>query len=201
MIPADSISTLNAAEAVRFRPKLYFKDCFNSNSLSSLPVEALCHALDENVDARCTKIEIILYQNNRTVISYNADMSLALNDEGITLAERILTQIFACKNEKKHLEVGQEFCKVGIATLNFVSENFTLRTANLEQEAYFHFNKGILKEKVITNSKRNTPFTIIDFTPDKEIFGELNIQKEELENKIKRLKKDFINLSISTKYL
>ncbi|HNF48573.1 MAG TPA: hypothetical protein PLF48_04270 [Chitinophagales bacterium] len=157
--------------------------------------------MDENVDAKCTKIEIILYQNNRTVISYNADMSLALNADGVTLAERILTQIFACKNEKKHLEVGQEFCKVGIATLNFVSENFTLRTANLEQEAYFHFNKGFLKEKVITNSKRNKPFTIIDFTPDKEIFGELNIQKEELENKIKRLKKDFINLSISTKYL
>lgn len=116
---ANSIQSLEGMEHVRVRPKMYFEDCFKENNLNALVFGSLCHAIDEYFDENCSEI-IINAVGNSLKIEYNAGMSLEKSRD-LTTAECIMTKIGACSNEKKHLEVGDEFCRVGMAIINAVS--------------------------------------------------------------------------------
>lgn len=128
-------------EHVRLRPTMYFEDCFKENNLNSLVVAALCHAFDEYFDSNCNEV-IIDAKEKLLSVKYNAGMSLE-NSWDLTKAECIMTKIGACSNQKKHLAVGDEFCRVGMTTINAVSEKCELTTIYSTQKAQFIFEKGV----------------------------------------------------------
>ena len=72
---ADSIRALEGNEHVSMRPKLYFTECFEGNSLDALIFEVLCHAFDEHLEGNCTTITTTINTTSFTVI-YDAGMSL-----------------------------------------------------------------------------------------------------------------------------
>ena len=189
---AEDIRTLDAGEHIRLRPKLYFDKCFKENSLDSLPFEVLCHAFDEYLEGNCTKIKLKIWEN-KCILKYNAGMSLDVKFENITIAETIMTKISACSNYKKHLEVGHEFCELGMATINFASERSELTTVWNEQKGHFKYLNGELKEKFIENVNDEKNYTEILIFPNKNLFEELKFTtkgvQEKAENIQKRMKK------------
>ena len=72
----DDIRVVTAREAVRLRPSMYLEEIFNEGNLNSLPIEVLCHAIDEYYDKNCSTIEITLNKDHFS-IKYNAGLSLA----------------------------------------------------------------------------------------------------------------------------
>ncbi len=50
-----------------------------------------------------------------------------------------MTKIGACSNEKKHLEAGNEFCRIGMAAINAASEKCELVTICNKQKGHFTF--------------------------------------------------------------
>lgn len=190
----SSIQTLEGMEYVRFRPKMYFEDCFKENNLNALVFGSLCHAIDEYFDNNCDEISVYVSKNSLKV-KYNAGMSLGKSWD-LSVAECIMTKIGACSNEKKHLEVGDEFCRVGMTTINAVSDNCELITIWNKQKGHFIFEKGqtVFKEIVETNIFEN--YTTISFEIDKEIFGDSIFELNDLQLKINSLKERLPNLQI-----
>lgn len=179
---------------VRLRPKMYFEDCFKENNLNSLVNGALCHAIDEYFDNNCSEI-IISAQSNSIYVKYNAGMSLEKSWD-FTIAEYMMTKIGACSNEKKHLEVGDEFCRVGMAVINAVSDQCELKTVWNKKSGHFIFEHGKTVFQEISEADSSEDFTAINFEINREIFGDFVFDRNTLELKIIELKKRLPDLKI-----
>lgn len=152
---------------VRLRPKMYFEDCFQENNLNSLVLGALCHAVDEYFDNNCSEI-VVNAQSNSMKVKYNAGMSLEESYD-LTKAECIMTKISACSNEKKHLEVGDEFCRIGMATINAVSDRCEVKTIWNKKSGHFIFEKGKTIFTEVAEAELSEDCTEISFEISKEI--------------------------------
>lgn len=195
----ESLIRVDFMDHVRLRPKMYFEDCFRENNLNALVFGSLCHTIDEYFDENCSEI-IINAVGNSLKIEYNAGMSLEKSHD-LTIAECIMTKIGACSNEKKHLEVGDEFCRVGMAIINAVSEKCELKTIFSRQEGHFIFEKGKTVSKEIIKTDNSEDFTTISFEISKEIFGDSVFELNDLQLKLNALKERLPNLKIETNNL
>ncbi|MFT6923193.1 MAG: DNA gyrase/topoisomerase IV subunit B [Crocinitomicaceae bacterium] len=190
----DNIRVVTACEAVRLRPNAYFTECFETKSLNTLPLEATCHAIDEVVDGNCSWITFKIGKMHFSIV-YDSAMSLSLKNDGVTKAEAIMSQIYACKNEKKHLHVGADFCRVGLASLNFVSNRCTLTTVENDQKAFFEFEDGILINKSF-NSTDEDEFTELSFAFDDSIFPNIEFDLDGVQESLSRIKTAFPNVKV-----
>jgi DNA gyrase subunit B len=190
----SDIQSLDSLDAIRLRPRLYLSECFEENNLNSIAVESLCHAIDEHIDGNCSNIEITANQLFLS-LKYDAGISLESIDD-ISKAEAIMTKLFACKNEKKHLAVGDDFCKVGIMTVNAVSEKCELETVCSYKKGSFVFEKGKVVSKKIEDVEGKSDFTFLQFVFDKQIFGELVFDFESLDKKLNKMRLRFPDLKI-----
>ncbi len=181
-------------EHVRLRPNLYFEDCFKENNLNSLVFGALCHAIDEYFDNNCSEI-IVNANSNSLLVKYNAGMSLD-KSWALTKAECIMTKIGACSNEKKHLEVGDEFCRVGMTVINAVSYRCELKTVCNKKSGHFIFEHGKTVFREITETDSSEDFTTISFEINGEIFGDSIFDQNDLQLKIIELEKRLPDLKI-----
>lgn len=191
---AESIQVLEGMAHVRLRPQMYFQECFDHKNLNVLVLDALCHAVDEYFDDHCNEISIGI-EGNRMVIEYNAGMSLEIS-HGLTKAECIMTKIGACSNEKKHLEVGAEFCHLGMATINAATEKCEVNTVCNRQSGHLIFEKGHTIFTEITSGDHTEDFTKISFEMSKEIFGDLTFDINDLQSRINILKEKLPNLKM-----
>jgi DNA gyrase/topoisomerase IV subunit B len=196
---ADNIDAFSFQNHVRMRPNLYFEECFTDKSLDSLPIEAACHAIDEHFDGQCSTISLGVAPEQFT-ISYDAGMNLDEKHAEKLTAELFMTGLYACRNHKKHLEVGKEFCKIGIATLNAGMEECTLTTVCDQLKGIFIFKGG---ETVSRNVKATDEpdSTLIYFKPDVTIFGNLKLTFEGVEKRAGLLKLKLPELEITVNEL
>ncbi|SDM10335.1 ATP-binding protein [Chryseobacterium taihuense] len=190
----ETLIHVDFRDHVKLRPQMYFKDCYTENNLNSILIGALCHAIDEHIDNKCDEI-FIYASGNSLKIKYNAGMSLekSLN---LTKAESIMTKIGACSNEKKHLQVGHEFCHLGMAVINAASEKAELKTVWNKQNGYFLFEKGHIVLSDFSKSDFSEESTTINFEMSKEIFGDFTFELNDLQLKLNLLKEKLPNLEI-----
>lgn len=191
----DDIRALEAGEHIRMRPKLYFKKCFTENSLDLLPFEVLCHAFDEYFDGKCNEIRLTVWKHFFS-IRYNAGMPLSIKYDNLSTAEIIMTKIGTCSNLKKHLAVGQEFCELGMATINFASENSKLTTIWNHQKGIFEFENGETKTKSIESFESTNSWTEIFVSPNKSLFENLHFTSKGIEEKATEIKKRLKDLHL-----
>jgi len=193
----DKIQSLTACEAVRLRPNIYFEKCFKEQHLDDLPLEVACHAIDEVFDNNCTSIAFVLFDDYFS-LKYDAGMSLEKRHDKYR-AELIMTAVFACRNEKKHLEVGAEFCNLGIATINFASEHCTVTTVANGQKGMLHFEAGQLVSLDVKPVGEQAEFTEIVLKPDPSIFKDLKFSFDGVKTKTDNLseKLDGVHIRIT----
>lgn len=173
---------------------MYFEDCFRENNLNAIVYGSLCHAIDEYLDNNCSKI-VIKAHSNVLHVKYDAGISLE-ESYGLTKAECIMTKIGACSNEKKHLEVGDEFCRFGMAAINAVSDRCEVKTIWNKKSGHFIFEYGKTVFKEISETDRSEGFTSITFEINKEIFGDFIFDKNLFLLKINELETKLPNLKI-----
>lgn len=193
----DNIQTLSAGEAIRMRPHLYFDRCFREKNLDSLPFEVLCHAFDEYFDGICKRIEISV-TNDFFTVNYDAGISPEIKDGygGLSKAEAIMTRIFACRNEKKHLAVGEEFCSLGMATINFAAERCELTTVCNGKKGHYVFENGITLSRTIDPAPAENEFTKIFIKPDKLLFEDLTFTYDGINEKARQVNSKLTGLEI-----
>lgn len=173
---------------------MYFQECFDLKNLNVLVLDALCHAVDEYFDHNCNEISIGI-DKNLMVIEYDAGMSLEIS-HGLTRAECIMTKIGACSNEKKHLEVGAEFCHLGMATINAVTDRCEVNTICDQQSGHLVFEKGYTVLTEVTPGENAKDFTKISFEMSRDIFGDSIFEINDLQARINLLKEKLPNLKL-----
>jgi len=141
---AATIEVLTGLEAVRRRPRMYVGDLDAPELPSNLLLEAVCHALDEILDGKCTAVTIDMTGTRSAWVKYDAGMSLDAAWPGgdTPAAEAFLTLHKACHNLKKHIAVGDRYCQFGLAVLNAFSEDLVATTSCSGQTATLHFARG-----------------------------------------------------------
>lgn len=149
----DHIRSLDWTEHIRLRPQMYFNACFEEGTLDALPIEMACHAIDEYFDGNCDALKITVFQASFS-LEYNAGICLDTK-RGIayTKAEDIFTRMYACSNEKKHLAVGEEFCRIGVKSINAISERCELITIHNDKKGTFVFKAGKTESRKIEDIK------------------------------------------------
>lgn len=178
----DAIQSLSISEAIRLRPQLYLKKCFDENSLNSLPFEVLCPAFDAYFDGKCFAATIEVWENE-FMVTFETGLSLEERYSELSSAELIMTGLFACRNEKKHLSVGDEFCELGMFVINCMSEYCTLTTVSSGKKGLFTFSKGETISREITTTENEPELTIIRMKIDQQLFGKLKFTSEGLIEK------------------
>lgn len=191
---AEDIRTLEAGEHIRMRPKLYFEKCFTENSLDCLPFEVLCHAFDEYFDGNCNEIKLTVWKQSFS-IRYNIGMPLSIKYGDLSTAEIIMTKIGTCSNLKKHLAVGKEFCELGMATINFASENSKVTTVWNNQKGVFEFENGETIAKKIEPFQSESSWTEIFVQPNKSLFENLHFTSKGIQEKATEIRKRLKDLN------
>jgi DNA gyrase/topoisomerase IV subunit B len=192
----NNIRTLTALEAVRSRPALYFKPCFEEETLDILIFEGLCHAFDEYFDGNCDEIDLTIWKNSFKV-RYNAGMPLGKKHDDLYYPESIMTRIYTCSNLKKHLAVGEEFCRVGISQINFGSESVQLTTVSDNQKGIFIFKNGETESIKVEAFDSEESWTELHIHPSKELFMNLEITSKGVQTKIKELESKLTGLKFN----
>jgi len=195
----DDIRVVSPCEAVRLRPKIHFEQCFTDQNLNAFPFELACHAFDEYFDGNCTSLNIQLFKDH-FAIQYNAGMSLSQRN-GEYNAVSIMSSLFTCSNEKKHLSVGEEFCKLGMATINFASEYCTLTTVSEGKRGVFQFERGELIALNVEDSNEVMESTEIILKPDAALFNDLKLTRDGILSKMEELRPKLVGLELSLQNL
>lgn len=177
---SEDITPLSLREGIRMRPRLHFKECFEQQSINVFPFEYLCHAFDEYFDGKKIKIDITLGEKT-FLIRYNCGISLEEKEFGVSKPERMMTMLMVCSNEKKHLAVGEKYCRIGMALLNFASTYCILQTASEGKMGYFRFEEG---EMVANEIKpfEGEAFTTLEVLPDYNLLDDLRFDFEGVQS-------------------
>lgn len=168
----SEINVLTGAENVRKRPEMYFRECFDANSLSFLPIAAACHAFDEAIDGHCRSLKIELGQSDFS-LTYNAGMSLMTYGTGLPLAEVLLTKLNACRHSKRHEAMASAFCIVPIVAINVASKRCELTSVWQNKKARFVFEEGKTVSKTEIGEWSEQDRTELRFWPDFDLLQHL----------------------------
>ena len=195
---ADSIQALEGMEHVRKRPSMYIGDV-GSRGLHHLVYEVVDNSIDEAMAGYCSSIKIEI----------NKDFSLTVEDdgrgipvgmhkkEGVSALEVVMTKIGAGgKFDKDSYKVSGGLHGVGVSCVNALSESLTARVFRDGKEYEQTYSKGKPNSAVKEVGKSDKRGTLVNFTPDKEIFKEvIDFDYDILSNRMREL--SFLNKGIT----
>lgn len=171
---AEDIQILEGLEAVRRRPAMYIGST-GSQGLHHLVFEVVDNSIDEVLAGVCTKIEVIIHQDNSvTVID---------NGRGIPVDPVPGTDVPAVETVHTVLHAGGKFGGsgykvsaglhgVGVSVVNALSKWLTVTVKTAGKIHRMKFARGEVKSKLKVVGETDNTGTSTTFMPDPEIFRE-----------------------------
>ncbi|MCR9171010.1 MAG: hypothetical protein NXI10_00845 [bacterium] len=191
----EGIRTVTPQEHVRLRPNMYFEECHKDGHLNSLLLESTCHAIDEFIDGNCTFIHFSVSDATFS-LKYDAGMSLEVDQYGEYLPVKIFSQLFVCSNMKKHLAVGEEFCRLGIASVQWAAESCTVISVHEGKKGTFHFKKGFFDSMELEAAENEPNSIYFSMKMDPEVFQDLQFNKIGLNELLGPMRDKFPGLTL-----
>jgi DNA gyrase subunit B len=190
---ARDIKVLEGLEHVRTRPSMYIGST-DSRGLHHLVQEVVDNAIDESMAGFCTKIEVGLSTDHKTVDVHDngrgipTDMHPVLGISGVEVA---LTRLNAGgKFDKKSYHVSGGLHGVGVSVVNALSNRLYVEVTQWGKVFQEEFSRGKpvyhlrVKEEGIPAGVSGT---YVSFTPDEEIFGEFTFDPERIAKRLREL--------------
>jgi DNA gyrase subunit B len=116
------IEVLTAIEAIRKRPSLYVGPLEDPALFNRLIQESLCIAADEALCGYCTRVRVEVRRDGSVTVRDNGrGLPMTRDASGRPLAEKLLTQVFACR-EHKEGRAAAACCQTGLVAVNALSE-------------------------------------------------------------------------------
>ncbi len=179
----DSIQILESQEAVRTRPAMYIGDT-GKKGLHHLVWEILDNSVDEHMAGHCTKIDVIVSKDNRTltVIDNGRGIPVAVKQEDPkkrSTLEIVLTELHAggkFGDDGSGYEASGGLHGVGASCVNFLSINLDVEVSRDKKKYQLSFERGIPSYSVKEIGTSNSTGTKISFTPDHNIFGQFAVE-------------------------
>ncbi len=192
---ASEINVVTPQEHLRLRPEMYFEECRKDGHLNSLVIESACHAIDEFIDGNCKFIHFAV-TDTAFSLKYDAGMSLEADQFGGYKPIDIFSKIFTCSNMKKHLAVGEEFCRLGIATVQWASEFCTVTSVCDGKKGTFWFKNGLFESMELESAENEFDSMHFEMKMDPVIFGDLKFNEKGLDELLSPLRQRLKGLSL-----
>jgi DNA gyrase subunit B len=179
----DSIQILESQEAVRTRPAMYIGDT-GKKGLHHLVWEILDNSVDEHMAGHCSKIDVIISKDNRTltVIDNGRGIPVAVKQEDPkkrSTLEIVLTELHAggkFGDDGSGYEASGGLHGVGASCVNFLSVNLDVEVSRDKKKYQLSFERGIPVSSVKEIGTSNATGTKLSFTPDYNIFGQFAVE-------------------------
>ena len=179
----DSIQILESQEAVRTRPAMYIGDT-GKKGLHHLVWEILDNSVDEHMAGHCSKIDVIVSKDNRTitVIDNGRGIPVAIKSEDPkkrSTLEIVLTELHAggkFGDDGSGYEASGGLHGVGASCVNFLSLKLDAEVCRDKKRYLLTFDRGIPVGKVEEVGPSTTTGTKITFSPDHNIFGQFAVE-------------------------
>jgi DNA gyrase subunit B len=188
---ADGIQVLKGLEAVRKRPAMYIGDT-STRGLHHLVYEVVDNSIDEALAGFCTHIEVYVLPGNSIRVRDDGrgipvDMHAT---EGKPALEVVMTSLHAGgKFDKGSYKVSGGLHGVGVSCVNALSVDLRVevrREGNLHMQEY---ERGVPKDTVkrIGDADPDETGTTVTFTPDSDIFTDLEYSFDTLKSRLREL--------------
>lgn len=193
----SQIQVLEGLEAVRKRPGMYIGST-SGKGLHHLVWEVVDNSIDEALAGYCTKIQVIVHENNSiTVIDNGRGIPVGENAKlKKSTLEVVMTVLHAGgKFGGEGYKVSGGLHGVGVSVVNALSE---LVIVQVKREGHIYqqeYRKGAPQYDIKIIGDTTETGTQVTFTPDSEIFTETTVYDyETLQSRIRELA--FLNKGI-----
>ena len=186
---AEKITVLKGLEAVRKRPAMYIGD-LGKRGLHHLIWEVVDNSIDEAMAGHCDTI-IVTIETNKSITVEDNGRGIPVDmhkKEGKTGLELVMTVLHAGgKFDKDTYKVSGGLHGVGVSVVNALSEHCKAtihRDGNVFSQEY---KNGIAQTQVEKTGKTNKTGTIINFTPDYNLFVNVTYEAPIISERLREL--------------
>lgn len=168
---SSKIEVLTAIEAIRRRTTMYVGPLDDPAVPVELLMQSLCHAVDCAIDGQCTSVKIAI-KGRDVEVAYDAGIPLQEDKQPQDQVLNVfMSHLAGCHNRKKHIHVGHEFCNLGLAVLNALSERMAVTTRCAGLETTYTFERGEFRQALPIQAGQGPDATTMHFRLDSDIFG------------------------------
>ncbi|TML70906.1 MAG: DNA topoisomerase (ATP-hydrolyzing) subunit B [Actinobacteria bacterium] len=186
---AKDITVLEGLEPVRLRPGMYIGST-GARGLHHLVYEVVDNSVDEALAGRNDRVELTLHPDNSvTVRDFGSGIPVdVMPEQGLPALTVVLTKLHAGgKFGGEGYKVSGGLHGVGVSVVNALSERLIAEVRRGGKIYRQEFVRGVPAadmETVGTTAKNDTG-TTISFLPDAEVFEELELSAETLQQRLR----------------
>jgi DNA gyrase/topoisomerase IV subunit B len=185
----NSIETLEVLKHIRLRPGMYISGT-GVEGVQHLFHEALDNAVDEHISGYCNTIKVTLDQklNQITVLDDGRGIPCGHNNKlGMDTLTAVFCQSFTGgKFNKKVYNTSGGQNGIGNKIINAMSHKLEVTVYHDDKKYKQQFTRGVQATGVLSfpNDTKITHGTEVTFTPDDQIFGSTQFDKDLIINKL-----------------
>ncbi len=188
---AKDITVLEGLEPVRLRPGMYIGST-GSRGLHHLVYEVVDNSVDEALADRNDKIEITLHPDNSvTVRDFGSGIPVdRMEDQGMSALTVVLTKLHAggkFGGEDAAYKVSGGLHGVGVSVVNALSEWLVAEVRRAGKVYRQEFTRGVPNGdvEVVGKAEKGDTGTTISFLPDAEVFEEVELSADTLQQRLR----------------
>jgi DNA gyrase subunit B len=188
---AKDITVLEGLEPVRLRPGMYIGST-GARGLHHLVYEVVDNSVDEALAGRNDRIEATLHPDNSvTVRDYGSGIPVdVMEDQGTSALTVVLTKLHAggkFGGEDAAYKVSGGLHGVGVSVVNALSEWLVAEVRRDGKVYRQEFTRGVPNGdvEVVGKAAKGDTGTTISFLPDAEIFEEVELSADTLQQRLR----------------
>lgn len=194
----SDIQILTPVEAIRRRPSMYIGPLDDPILLNRLIQEVLCVSVDEAVSGHCTEIRVAVQPGGPVTVRNNGrGLPMAPTSDGRPLAEKLLTDVYACREHKQNSVVNSLSCDASMVVVNVLSEWQVVKNYRDGVCWAQEYRRGAPLAPFRRESETIETGLEIAFQPDMTIFGALSFDAQELANWLTSVGLRFDSMNVS----